>query len=96
MNTEQKILFLFLALMVAIPGICSAEEPVKWSAPMTHYPSQWSPTPAPQNYYNPYGYQYYYDPYGFGAGGQYGGSYQGGPQNYQYPNGAFSGNPYNY
>ncbi len=96
MNTGQKILLSLLALMVGMVAICSAEDTVKWSAPMPDYPSQWSPTSPPPNYYNPYGYQYYYDPYGFGVGGQHGGSFQGGAQNYQYPYGTFSGNPYNY
>ena len=81
-----------------------ANEPVKWSAPMNHYPNQWVPTAEPPRYYNPYGYRnpYYGYGYGYGYGSQYdhygygswgraaaGQRYQTDPQQ------GYSGNPYN-
>ncbi len=81
-----------------------ANEPIKWSAPMSAYPNQWAPTPQPPSYYNPYGYRYPYygygygayggyDPYGFGSPGYagYAGYMQGGQGA---PGQNFSGNPY--
>ncbi|MBI4964350.1 MAG: hypothetical protein HY913_13820 [Desulfomonile tiedjei] len=90
-------LMLVIGLMILIQvmfGVACAD-PVKWSAPMNHYPSQWSPTAAPPSYpYAAYGYGPYgaYPGYGYGPYGGYGGYYQG-----QYPGtqqGGFSGNPY--
>lgn len=71
------------------PDHCIAQDPVKWSAPMNEYPTQWSPTSAPPSYHNPYGYTYPYAAYGYGY---YGNQYQGGYQGNH--NGGQTGNPY--
>ena len=79
-----------------LTGALAADDPVKWSAPMDHYPSQWAPSSPPPTYYNPYGYQYSYDPYGYGpSGGNWGysGNYQGSQSQVQQ---GFSGNPHHY
>jgi len=96
-------LMLVIGLIVfttAMSGLASAD-PVKWSAPMNHYPNPWSPTAAPPNYQNYYPYAAYgyggygaYPGYGYGGYGGYGGYYQGGHSGAQ--QGGFSGNPYQY
>ncbi|MCX5862810.1 MAG: hypothetical protein WCG29_13160 [Desulfomonile sp.] len=91
-------LILTTAMIVSALCLCAAfavEDPVKWSAPIDQYPSQWSPTSPPPAYYSPYGYQYDH-PYGYGQyGGQwgYGGNYQGSQRPAQ--QGPY-GNPYYY
>lgn len=87
---------LFVVLSVVLlagavtPVECSAQQdPVKWSAPMNDYPTQWNPTAAPPSNYNPYGYHYPYGAYGYGYQGQYPAAYQG---NQYY--GGQTGNPY--
>ena len=73
-----------VVLIILFSAAVAASEPLKWSAPMNQYPSQWYPSaPPPQNYNNPYGYQYPYSGYGYGNWGNYQGAY-----------GGFSGNPY--
>ncbi len=89
----KRILYSLLALVVmtcAAPIQCLAQQdPIKWSAPMNEYPTQWNPTNAPPSYYNPYGYTYPYGAYGYGyQGNQYPGNYQG------YYHGSQAGNPY--
>lgn len=83
-------------LLILFCNTIMAQDPIKWSAPMNHYPEQWSPTPAPPQY-NPYGYSYYpYGAYGYGGYGQnqaY--SYGYGAPAQQY-GGQYSGNPYYY
>ena len=90
MKTLLSVLFgLFLLAGCVIVNDCMAQDPVKWSAPMNDYPTQWSPTNAPPSYYNPYGYNYPYAAYGYGyQGNQYQGGYQGGHY------GGQVGNPY--
>jgi hypothetical protein len=95
-----------IAATVLLGTFALANDPIKWSAPMGHYPNQWVPTPAPPTYNNPYGYRYPYygygygpqDYYGHGAWGQAG--YAPGNQSavqQQYPGRPqYSGNPYNY
>ncbi|MDQ7783804.1 MAG: hypothetical protein RDU20_13055 [Desulfomonilaceae bacterium] len=93
-----------MAGISAILLVCAAawaDDPIKWSAPMSHYPNQWSPTPEPPNYFNPYGYRYPYYGYGYGYGhgghayyGYGSGGYMQGQQNAVGQN--FSGNPYHY
>lgn len=85
---KNNRLFLITLLMVFFANVAGAASPVKWSAPMEHYPNQWAPAPAPQNYQN---YPYGYYP-GYGADGSNGQNYQNNYQNYQ----GFSGNPYYY
>ncbi|HMK34294.1 MAG TPA: hypothetical protein VK463_04445 [Desulfomonilaceae bacterium] len=83
----------FLAFLAIVSGnlfcsSCLAQDPVKWSAPMQHYPNQWNSTAPPPNYYgNQYGYQDPYANYWYG----YGGYRNSGP-----PQPGFSGNPYQY
>lgn len=56
---------LFAAALFSAAPAC-AQDPIKWSAPMTMYPRAWAPTPAPPpSYYNPYG---HYNPYQYGYG----------------------------
>lgn len=60
-------------------GVALAQDTIKWSAPMNHYPNPWTPTAPPPSYYNPWGYQYPYAAYGYGPywGGYYSNAYQG-------------------
>lgn len=86
-----------IGLMICLPILLGTAfaDPVKWSAPINQYPNPWSPTAAPPNYQNYYPYAAYgYGGYGGypGYGGGYGGHYSG--QNPAYPQGGFSGNPY--
>lgn len=89
----KSIALIFLGLVFlsgyVMPTDGIAQDPVKWSAPMNEYPTQWNPTTAPPSYYNPYGYTYPYAGYGYGY---YGNQYQGGYQGNQY--GGQTGNPY--
>ncbi len=57
-----------LALVVAVwlPVRAVADEPVKWSAPLSAYPNPWAPTTPPPVYNNQYANQY---PYWGGYGG---------------------------
>ena len=67
-------------------GLALAQDTIKWSAPMNHYPNPWTPTAPPPSYFNPWGYQYPYAAYGYGPywGGYYPNSYQGyGQRGYQ-------------
>jgi hypothetical protein len=84
---------LILFLCSALPA--AAASPVKWSAPLSHYPNPWTPTTPPPSMNNPYGYNYPYAQYGYGPYGQ---AYQGGQQNYTgaWPQGGHfgQGNPY--
>ncbi len=74
-----------------------ANDPIKWSAPMNHYPNQWAPTPEPPRYYNPYGYRNPYYGYGYGGYDYYGyGSYGNMQGGQPAPQRGFSGNPYSY
>ena len=89
----KKFIFMIVSLffLIAIIPISNgmAQDPVKWSAPMNDYPTQWNPTAAPPSYHNPYGYTYPYAGYGYGPyGNQSQGAYQG---NYY---GGQAGNPY--
>lgn len=89
----KRILVVFLCLFLLageiVPIQCLAQDPVKWSAPMNQYPTQWNPTAQPPSYYNPYGYTYPYEAYGYGyQGNQFPGANQG---NYY---GGQTGNPY--
>lgn len=85
-----------LVPVLFVSAAVATQDPVKWSAPIDQYPSQWSPTTPPPAYYSPYGYQYDPSYYGYGQyGGQsgYGGAYQGSqPPAQQAP----YGNPYYY
>jgi len=97
---------LSVAIISAILILCVsawANDPIKWSAPMNHYPNQWAATAEPPSYHNPYGYRYPYAGYGYGAYGGYDthgfGStgYAGYMQGNQgVPQQTFSGNPYRY
>lgn len=110
----KRHLILLAAIIVPALIICvsaSAADPLKWSAPMSQYPNQWSPSAAPPqqqyygypqyNYADPYGYGAYgYGGYGYGGYG-YGGNY--GPHpgfprpGYrQFNRGQVSGNSYSY
>ncbi|MFC1834630.1 hypothetical protein ACFL2Q_07845 [Thermodesulfobacteriota bacterium] len=85
-----------ISCLLVTPGFC---EPVKWSAPMSAYPKQWSPTAPPPSYYNPYGYQYPYGAYGYGPQAAYGaypgyGAYGGHGYNQAAYSGRHTGNPY--
>jgi len=92
MITVFTILAVFSSLLVW------ASEPVKWSAPMNEYPTQWVPAPQPPSYYNMYGYRYPYaayggyDVYGYGTFGRYYGGYPGYAQGRQ----GYYGYPYGY
>jgi hypothetical protein len=81
-----------LMICLSIMSGTALADPVKWSAPINQYPNPWSPTAAPPNYQD----YYPYAAYGYGGypgyGGGYGGNYSG--QNPAYPQGGFSGNPY--
>ncbi len=68
---------LLFFLCAFIPAV--ADSPVKWSAPMSHYPNPWNPTTPPPSANNPWGYNYPYAAYGYGP---YGDAYQGAYQNY--------------
>ena len=76
-------------LCVCFPA--AADTPVKWSAPMSHYPNPWTPTTPPPAPNNPWGYQYPYAAYGFGPYG-YQDQYQAQPA--AGPQSGYSGNPY--
>gem|GEM_PF-534365 len=103
MKNALVIVCALLAATLLVHESATAADPVKWSAPMSQYPTQWTPTTPPPAY-NPQAYQY---PYGYGAGYQgygslygYGGAYPSGytgavPAGYNgYPAGQYSGNPY--
>jgi len=91
MRTRFGLIAVMLIPALFLCASASAQDPIKWSAPMNEYPSSWYPTaPPPPSYYNPYGYQYP----GYGYGGYYGGNYQGANQQPQQR--GYSGNPYNY
>ncbi|AFM27618.1 hypothetical protein [Desulfomonile tiedjei] len=80
---DRVVRYTVILLVLLSSVVVSNADPIRWSAPMNEYPTQWYPTaPPPQQ--NPYGYQY---PagygYGYGTWGQYPSGYQG-----------FSGNPY--
>ena len=47
-----------LVLALALPGLASANEPIKWSAPLSAYPNPWAPTTPPPAYVNQYANQY--------------------------------------
>ena len=92
-----------LGILVLVAGTWAlANDPIKWSAPMTHYPNAWTPTPEPPSYYNPYGYRYPYAGYGYGPYDYYGygaaGAYPQGYQGYMRSprQGNYYGNPYGY
>lgn len=103
---------LAVAAVLGLLCLCapvSAQEPVKWSAPMHLYPNPWTPTAPPPSFYNPYGYRYPYAAYGYGAygynpgyyqgysPGQYGGAYQGRqPGQYQGGQSGAANQHYNY
>jgi hypothetical protein len=88
-NIMSKIAHVIIASMLLVlwSAVAAVSEPIRWSAPMNEYPSQWYPTAPPPQYNNQYGYgnQYPYSGYGYGNWG----GYQGGQ-------GGFSGNPYYY
>ena len=94
MRTDmKKSLFLIVALIVPCLLFCtmaSAQQTVRWSAPMDVYPNPWSPTQAP-----PVNNQYYngqdpYDPYGYWSGQ----APQHAPWNQSYLQPRATGNPY--
>lgn len=66
---------LILIAAITVPALifcvsASVAEPLKWSAPMSRYPSQWTPsTPPPQQQYYGYPNYNYADPYGYGMHG---------------------------
>jgi hypothetical protein len=98
---RQAIVMTAVAVCVLVlAGTGSIADPIKWSAPLSDYPTPWAPTPEPPNYYNPYGYRYPYGGYGYGATDYYGYGgygYMGGYPAYQgYQRRGFSGNPYMY
>jgi hypothetical protein len=87
MRRGFALMVLALVAAMALPGIATADEPIKWSAPLSAYPNPWTPTtPPPAVYGNQYANQY---PYG-------------GYQSYPAPSPAwqrayapgYSGNPY--
>jgi hypothetical protein len=74
-----RVLFI-VVLVVTVSSVLSAQsnaqEPIKWSAPMSDYPRQWAPTtppPQPTYSYGPWGYQYPSGAFGQGGYGGYGG-----------------------
>lgn len=101
---RQAILYMVAITALVLFSVPSwANDPVKWSAPMSHYPTQWAPTAEPPRWHNPYGYRYPYYGYGYGPYDSYGyGSYgswgqAGHNQAYQTaPRQGYSGNPYSY
>ena len=62
--------FILIALALAatawLPGNAAADEPIKWSAPLSAYPNQWAPSAHVPAYNNQYATQY---PYWNGYGG---------------------------
>ncbi len=101
MTRFSPIALFILLLTILIAGGASANDPIKWSAPMNAYPRQWTPTsPPPPQYHYP-GYNYGYPGYGYGHGwyggygypGYHGGGYAGYPPGGY---GGYSGNPYYY
>lgn len=102
MRTKFAPFVLMSILLTLLAGQVFAQEPVKWSAPMSAYPNRWVPSqvppPAYNNQYgnqNPYG--GYWPGYGYAGYPPYGNTNQGwNQQNPQYPQNGFSGNPYMY
>jgi hypothetical protein len=92
MKRSVLVVALLLAVAAFAPAWGSGQEPVKWSAPMDQYPSNWKPSTPPPNF-TPEGYQQYpYDPNAYNGQarqgapgtwtdpryyGEYGGYYQG-------------------
>ncbi len=76
-------------------NLSAAQDPVKWSAPMTQYPNQWSPTTAPPQYAYPYVYNQSAYPPGYGAEGYWGYGTQY-PGYYGRAQQGYSGNPYHH
>jgi hypothetical protein len=93
MGRRFLLIALILAVPLVLPGTGSAENPVRWSAPLNAYPHPWAPTtPPPQ----PQGQAAQYPYWGYGYGPA---AYQPPSTNYpgaypSYPQGGFSGNPY--
>ena len=108
-RSSALIVFILIALTL-VAGRAFAEDPIRWSAPMSAYPHRWTPSQPPPAYYNQYGNQY---PYagtwpGYGQAGYqpYGNQNQGwtqqnpqtqpNAQNPQAPQNNVAGNPYMY
>lgn len=92
----HKILawFLVTILLVLSVGYAYAQQGVKWSAPLSEYPTPWVPTTAPPAYHNPQSVQYPYPAYGEAGYSPYGYNHPAG-YGYQPPaTPSFSGNPY--
>jgi hypothetical protein len=59
-----SIVLAFVAAL-ALHGIACANEPIKWSAPLSAYPNAWAQTTPPPAYVNQYANQYpNWGPYG--------------------------------
>ena len=90
MRRAFTLIVLALVAAVTLPGMACADEPIKWSAPLSAYPNNWAPTTTPPAYVDQYANQHPY-------WGAYGGnqSYPGTAPSWQraYAPG-FSGNPY--
>ena len=110
MRRSAALVILILIVLTVVAGRAIAEDPIKWSAPMSAYPHPWTPSQPPPAYYNQYGNQYPYASawpgYGQAAYPPYGNPNQGWTQQNSQtpPNGPnssnqqqnFSGNPYMY
>lgn len=66
MRRGFTLIVLVFVVAMAIPGIVCADDPIKWSAPLSAYPNQWTPTTPPPAYGSQYANQY---PYGYPYGG---------------------------
>lgn len=86
MNRDIHAILTAILLIICSAAVAFAE-PIRWTAPMNDYPTQWYPSAPPPQYNNQYGYGYQnpYSGYGYANPGYY----QGGQ-------GGFSGNPYYY
>jgi hypothetical protein len=93
MGRSYLLVALILAVALAFPGWALAQNPVRWSAPLSAYPSPWTPTMPPPTPANQAGQSPYWG-YGYSPAAYqpYSGSYPGGYP--AYPQGGFSGNPY--
>ncbi|MBI5572056.1 MAG: hypothetical protein HY914_19085 [Desulfomonile tiedjei] len=110
MRTSSALIVLILILLTVFAGRAVAEDPIRWSAPMSAYPHPWTPSQPPPAYYNQYGNHYPYPSawpgYGPAAYPAYGNPSQTWTQqnpqtpptnpNPQPPRNNFSGNPYVY
>jgi hypothetical protein len=110
MRTNAALIVLLLILLTIFAGGAFAEDPIRWSAPMSAYPNPWAPSQPPPAYYNQYGNQYPYagtwPGYGHAGYQPYGSPNQSwtqqntqtppNPPNPQSPQPNYSGNPFVY